>query len=154
MSESPLTDLHGLVHIASRKLTGIDVDQHCFQFTAGANQDTVRALLASISDVRELTFFDAEHPQLSDPGAYISLVRSSEGLLAQRANHGWSSAWIPIAQDEAVRYLQLCMTFHTQPSSEQLTFTEPSNWRRRRSVSKWRWSSFRRYLNKRLARAV
>jgi hypothetical protein len=154
MSEPPLTNRYGLVHIASHKLVGIDVDQHGYQFTPHADQDTVRVLLACISDVRELTFFDAEHPQLSDPGAYISIVRSSEGLLAQCANHGWSSPWIPIAQDEAVRYLHLCMPFHTPPSSEQLTFTEPSNWRRRRSVSKWRWSLFRRYLNKRLARAV
>ena len=164
MSEPPLRNVPGLVHVASGKLAYIDVDRHSYEFGTDANYETVRAILNCVSDQRELTFFDAEHPQLSDPGAYISVVRSTavtrpppagpDGLLAQRGNHGWSSSWIPVTESEAERYLLLCIPFHTASSAEQITFTEPSNWRRRRSVSRWRWNSFRRYLNKRLAAGV
>ena len=164
MSEPPLTNVPGLVHVESGKLAYVDADRHSYQFSTDANYETVRAILSCISDQRELTFFDAEHPQFSDPGAYISVVRSTsvtraapapaDGLLAQRSNHGWSSSWILITEDEAERYLLLCIPFHTAPGGERITFTEPSNWRRRRSVSRWRWTLFRRYLNKRLAPAV
>jgi hypothetical protein len=135
-------------------MAGIEVAEHSYQFTPDAGYDTIRALIACITDVRELTFFDAEHPQLSDPGAYVHVVRPPGGLLAQCGNHGWSSSWIPIGQDEAERYLHLCIPFHTGPDAEQITFSEPSNWQRRRSVSKWRSASFRRYLNKRLKGAA
>lgn len=152
MSGSPITGIIGLVSVASRTLPGIDVHQHSYQFTGDATDITVRALLAGVSEARELTFFDPGHPQRTEPGAFISLVRSPEGLLAQAANHGWSSSWVPIGQDEAERYLQLCMPFHTQPQSEQLVFTEPSNWRQRGSVSKKMSGSFRSFLAERLAR--
>lgn len=154
MSEPPIAKLPGLAYVASRKLPDVDAYQHCYQFTIDADDETVRGLLACISDVRELTFFDPEHPQLTDAGAYISMVHSPEGFLAQAANHGWSSSWVPIEHEEAERYVRLCVPFHIQPQSEQIVFTEPSNWRRRRSVSRSRWAPLRRYLNKRLAGAV
>ena len=164
MSELPISNVRGLLHVASRELAHSDVDQHSYQFSSEANYETVRAILSCVSDLRELTFFDAEHPQFSDPGAYISVVRSTavtpgppggpEGLLAQRGNHGWSSSWIPVTEPEAERYLLLCIPFNMASSAEHITLTEPSNWRSRRSVSRWRWNSFRRYLNKRLAPAV
>jgi hypothetical protein len=164
MHEPPITNVPGLVHVASGKLAFSDVDRHSYQFGADANYETVRAILSCVSDRRELTFFDAEHPQLSDRGAYISVIRSTavtrpppagpDGLLAQRSNHGWSGSWIPVTEDEVERYLLLCIPFHTASSAEHVTFTEPSNWQSRRSLSRWRWNSFRRYLNKRLAPAV
>ena len=154
MSEPPIGNVPGLIHVASRRLAGTDVDQHSYHLNADADSETVRLLLACTTDLRELTFFDATHPQLSDPGAYVHLVRSPDGLLAQCGNHGWSSSWIPIEQAEAERYLRLCIRFHIPPDAEQITFTEPSNWRTRRSVSRWRWASFRRYLKKRLKSAA
>ena len=146
----PLIDVLGVTLLQSRALPGIHVVQHEYRFTAEADGETVSAVLSCVSGDRELTFFDAEHPQLSDPGAYISLVRSPDGLLAQSGNHGWPSRWIPITEQEAQRYLQACIPYNCGFESELLTFSQPSNWRKRRSVSRSRWNSFRRYLNKRL----
>jgi hypothetical protein len=164
MSEPPITNVPGLVLVASGKAAGSDVDSHSYKFGTDANHETVRAILSCVSERRELTFFDAEHPQFSEPGAYISVIRSTavtrpapagpDGLLAQRSNHGWSGSWIPVTDDEVEQYLFLCIPFHTASTAEHITFTEPSNWGTRRSISRWRWNSFRRYLKKRLAPAV
>lgn len=154
MSQLSVLDVPGLVCVKSQRHADSQLRRDSYQFTADATSTTVEALPSVVSEVCELMFFDAEHPQISDPGAYINLVRSPDGLLAQSANHGWSSSWIPITHEEAARYLRLCMPFNTPPSKHCVIIWEPSNWRMRRSISRWRWASLRRTLNKRLKGAV
>lgn len=146
----PLVNVSGVVFLESRTLPGIEVEQHYYQFTGEADRDTVLAVLVRVSADRDLIFYDAEHPQLTEPGAHITLVRSPDGLLAKSGGHGWSSRWVPITDQEAERYLESCIPYNSEPASERLTFSQPSNWRRLGSVSRSRWNSFRRYLNKRL----
>jgi hypothetical protein len=140
-----------LVYVTSRTLQDGAVDTQYYHFTTDADEATVRAVLAPVSERCELTFFDAQHPQVTDPGAYIHVVHMVNRWIAQCGNTGWSSSWVPVTEDQATRYLLLCIPFHSPPNAQYVTLTEPSNWRQRGQVSTWRWNSFRRYLKRRLA---
>jgi hypothetical protein len=50
-------------------------------------------LLSWLPSNCELNYFDPNYPQISDPGAYVSVVKHGEGLAMFRGNHGWSSGW-------------------------------------------------------------
>lgn len=73
-----------------------------------SSEDTQRlpgmlsALLEAVPIGLNLRFFDHFHPQFSDPGAYIHIVKKPEGFVAMKGNHGWSSRWQAITAREAV----------------------------------------------------
>ena len=85
MSLSHLNNLKGLLPSRS------DQWQNDYQFTEEADVETVRVLPGCVYNGYELSFSDADHPPTSDPGAYITLARASEGFVAMCAHHGWSS---------------------------------------------------------------
>ncbi|MDV6374442.1 hypothetical protein [Deinococcus arenicola] len=54
------------------------------------------ALLGAVQPGQELAFYAADHPSVSDPGAYIRVQCHGQILLRQAANHGWSSDWLRV----------------------------------------------------------
>lgn len=54
----------------------------------------IESLLAWLPPERELFFWDNFYPQLSDPGAGVSVQRSQDSFYYQLGNHGWSSRWL------------------------------------------------------------
>lgn len=85
MPKPPIAEVAGLVYVTSRAFSDIGVEHHYYTFAPDATMDAVHALLNAVSDVRELMFFDAEHPQISDPGAYIHAERGPTGVCSWRA---------------------------------------------------------------------
>ena len=58
-------------------------------------------LLERLRPGQQLAFYAADHPSVSDPGAYIWVQRESGGtLLRKAANHGWSTDWKVVALPE------------------------------------------------------
>ena len=61
-------------------------------------------------------FFDYFHPQLSDPGAYVSIMKTSENTLCYKlGNHGWQSDINSITYERAKRYLLKNIEYNKSP---------------------------------------
>ena len=148
-TESPFF-VPGITHVGSHTTPGSVLVQHSYKFEATADDKTVVRLLREVTEKRDLTFFDADHPRLSDPGAYITLVRSGRQLLAMRGNHGWSSSWIAISDEEAARYLTMCIPFNGPSADESVTTFEPIDPLKRAGVDRSLKSDFRAFLDARL----
>ncbi|MBC8173583.1 MAG: hypothetical protein H7X71_06730, partial [Chitinophagales bacterium] len=52
-----------------------------------------------------IEFFDFFHPQISDPGAYVTVHKEKEVLKYELANYGWSSEWKTIDKDSLTNYI-------------------------------------------------
>ena len=52
-----------------------------------------------------IDFFDYYYPQISDPGAYVTVHKEDGQLKYELANHGWSSDWKSINRDSLVDYI-------------------------------------------------
>ena len=82
------------------------------QLTSEFSLIEAEALVDLVDDDLRLLFFDAEHPQRSDPGLYCYLQRVDGELYAQGANHGWSYPWLRITDSSAARWLWLCTHYN------------------------------------------
>lgn len=121
-----------------------------FAFSEQANVDTCAQLIECISDQDALWFFDRSHPQLSDPGAFISVQRDGDRLLAMRGNHGWSSHWIPITQVELVLYLHDCIAENTGTGIDSYELQLVQSKRLAGRVDASATADFRTFLNDRI----
>jgi len=66
----------------------------CFQITGQTTKSEISAFIKSLPQKYALSFFDNFHPQISDPGAYVTIQKMGGGILAHFiANHGWSTEW-------------------------------------------------------------
>ena len=57
-------------------------------------------LLERLRPGQQLEFYAADHPSVSDPGAYIWVQRQDDKLLRKAANHGWSTDWTAVTLPE------------------------------------------------------
>ena len=96
------------VHPRAHAYRAASTDAILLALSQEFSQASAAALVAAIEDDSRLLFFDAEHPQRSDPGLFVSLQRRDGALFVKGANHGWSYPWVPIAEPDAVRWLWLC----------------------------------------------
>lgn len=70
-----------------------------------ADINSIYDLLTSLSGNEELHFFDYFHPQWSDPGAYVTVVKYNNKYLYKIGNHGWGSNWHFIDIHRLSRYI-------------------------------------------------
>ncbi|MFV0393147.1 MAG: hypothetical protein ACK5LC_01940 [Coprobacillaceae bacterium] len=66
---------------------------------------TIKKLLEVFDEGYHIRFFDYFHKQISDPGAYINVVKDNDSFLFHKGNHGWSSEWITISTNNLVTYI-------------------------------------------------
>jgi len=53
-----------------------------------------------------LNFYDNFYEQISDPGAFVSVQKLKDSSFAYRlGNHGWTSEWTAITENELVDYI-------------------------------------------------
>ena len=81
----------------------LDATQTIIEYSLDNNAiGTIKRVVDLIDERCYIEFFDFYYPQISDPGAYVT-IRKENGLLEQQlGNHGWSSEWKPIAKDSLV----------------------------------------------------
>jgi len=76
------------------------------------SRTTVEALLMDLPALQSLSFFDADFPSPSDPGAYFRVEREHEiqadTHCVRAGNHGWSTDWRRIEIESLVIYLWGC----------------------------------------------
>ncbi len=151
MPISELEDIPGLHYLRTEKLFTVE---HTYWVAPDADMETVRALLRCVTPTRDLLFVDEGPPHLQgDPEAefFILFVGHSDGLLAQRGTHRWTSDWIPVSTEEAERYLEMCVLFGVRQHAREVRFSEPADPFRRGKINPAPDSGFRLYLNRRLA---
>jgi hypothetical protein len=68
-------------------------------------KEQIRSFFETIPDNFETIFFDYFHPQLSDPGAYVTVQRYGKDFLYMLGNHGWSGEWKLIEKKDLAEYL-------------------------------------------------
>jgi hypothetical protein len=56
----------------------------------GTGAAAFAAFLGALPPDHAATFFDPQHPSVSDPGAFVTVRRSGDRFEARAANHGWS----------------------------------------------------------------
>lgn len=90
------------------EIPGIEV-----AFSKRVKRNAAEALIASIADGKHLWFYDEQYDSPSDPGAFVTLVRTDGRLVAKWRNHGWSTDWLPLADAKAISYLWACRKENT-----------------------------------------
>lgn len=88
--------------------TLIDAPRNRFAFVREVTRDDVIKLVADIADGHRLWFYDEQYDSASDPGAFVTLVRTEGKLFATWNNHGWSMGWVPLSEEKAVAYVWAC----------------------------------------------
>lgn len=82
---------------------------HIFLFNEQASQTSVHQVLSLLPERGQISFFDSAHPQISEPGAYVTYRRvANDEFFVRFANEGWKSHWFVLSEDEAVAYLWDC----------------------------------------------
>ncbi|MGZ9222429.1 MAG: hypothetical protein ACXW4Q_09990 [Anaerolineales bacterium] len=84
-----------------------------FALNADADENTIKSLINDIPSQKVVMFFDKDHPSPSDPGAYVEFMRVDNQYIMKRSNHGWSSRWRVVHNEELENYLQKCSNIHT-----------------------------------------
>ena len=67
-------------------------------------KDLIGQVIDKLDERCAIKFFDNFHPQISDPGAYVTVHKENGQLKYELANHGWSSAWKTILKDSLTDY--------------------------------------------------
>ncbi len=101
-------------------LTVVNGGRSELAFAKDATLASVTALVGKIHDGMELWFYDEEFDSPSDPGAFVTLVRNGDLLLARWKNHGWGAGWIVLSDEEAARYLWACRGENTIGASNAI----------------------------------
>ena len=68
-------------------------------------KDFIGQVIDKLDERCAIKFFDYFHPQISDPGAYVTIHKENGQLKYELANHGWSSDWKPISKDSLTEYI-------------------------------------------------
>lgn len=148
--DEPLTSIPGVTLRETRQLW-LELAVREYVVDSEFDAKDVPQLLRAVTESDELTFFDSKHPQLSDPGAFIALIREGTPLLIKHGNHGWSSAWIRTTEADASRYLALCLSDLSTPESRRFSVIGPIRPEHRGRRAWWPWPALRRHLKRRLA---
>jgi hypothetical protein len=140
--------------IKGLKLVEISHEGFKYTFDKATNQETVISLIQEITENKTLSFFDGKHPKISDPGVYIIVTKKEGKMFAHCDNHGWSSKWVEVKEDDLINYIMLCIPYNDLESEEGIYLSESEEPLRHAKISKFRFSYFRRYLNKRLKKSL
>lgn len=76
-----------------------------FQLDSATTKEFIGAIVDKLDAKCEIDFFDYFHPQISDPGAYVTVYKENGQFKYELANHGWSSDWKIISRDSLVDYI-------------------------------------------------
>ena len=94
------------------RFPGFDHSPYASGQALKANQKTTLAdyqhLLASLPEDQMLSFFDRDHPSVSDPGAEITVFRLGDAYFTRARNHGWSGPVERVDPQRLTLRLQRC----------------------------------------------
>lgn len=82
----------------------------------GSGKALISRILENMNEYNSFHFFDYYHPQLSDPGAYVTLMKTVENNLCYKlGNHGWESDVNSITYERAKRYIFKNIEYNKSP---------------------------------------
>lgn len=97
----------------------------CYIVSFSVLESTVELVLNILNNIQEdisLNFYDFFHPELSDPGAYVTMMKTIEGNLCyQLGNHGWQSNINSITFERAVRYILKNIEYNKSPAQNNFS---------------------------------
>lgn len=102
---------------AAQNIPGIEV-----VFAKRAKRAAAVALVANIGEGKRLWFYDQQYDSPSDPGAFVLLLRTEGKLLAEWRNHGWSTDWLPLTEEQATSYLWACRKESTSGADNAINY--------------------------------
>jgi hypothetical protein len=94
-STPPATDTRRLNISDQETLTLMEKTVIELPISASTTKETIGKYVDKLDERCSLEFFDFFHPQISDPGAYVSVHMEKGKLTYMLGNHGWTSAWKP-----------------------------------------------------------
>ena len=100
-----LKSLKGLVIKDAEKLWWDATPRFKLAIDKDTTKEQIQSFFDTIPNNFEVFFFDFFHPQISDPGAYVTSQRNGVNFLYMLGNHGWSNEWKEIGKSELVEYL-------------------------------------------------
>ncbi|MBN2294813.1 MAG: hypothetical protein JXM70_20455 [Pirellulales bacterium] len=83
-----------------------------FVFKDGVDLDSVDQLLSELPDGYTISFFNADFPQWSDPGAYFDILRYKSDLYIKAGNHGWMTEFKKESVEVLKRLIWACIEFN------------------------------------------
>ncbi|MGE3801836.1 MAG: hypothetical protein AB7H80_12525 [Candidatus Kapaibacterium sp.] len=76
-----------------------------FPLSDSTTQEAIGHVVDKLDERCAIDFFDYFHPQISDPGAFVTVHKEGEELKYMLGNHGWTSEWKPITRDSLIEYI-------------------------------------------------
>lgn len=81
-----------------------------------SDNDLISRILENIDEYNSFHFFDYYHPQITDPGAYVTLMKTvGNNLCYKMGNHGWESEINSITYERAKRYILKNIEYNKSP---------------------------------------
>ncbi len=76
-----------------------------YPLDTSTTKDSIGLVIDKLDERCAINFFDNFHPQISDPGACVTVHKEKGQLMYELANHGWSSEWKVISKDSLIDYI-------------------------------------------------
>lgn len=124
-----IQNLKGLEVIEDIKTWWNENPSFRIRIDANTTKEQIKLFLETLPKNFEISFFDFFHPQLSDPGAYISVQANGSSFLYMLGNHGWASCWKRINKSKLIDYI-----FNNREHNEEYLCI----YRIRRIAKRWR----------------
>ncbi len=68
---------------------------------------SIQKLLEWLPVKWKLGFYDKFYPSMTDPGAYVSVLRKEEVFIYKLGNHGWSSDWLKQSRELIAAWMHM-----------------------------------------------
>jgi uncharacterized protein YbjT (DUF2867 family) len=141
-----MNESQGIRHVRDDPVHGSEAVVRVFEFMGPATELSCESLVAKLSTGFQLGFWDQE---FGPAGGYACVERLDSEFVAKCADYGWSTAWIPITRAEVIAWLIACADSPSAPDGRDVFIVgpilDPAS-----KVSRWRWSTVRRYLKRRI----
>jgi len=102
---SEIQDLKGLEVIGDLRLWWNENPRFQIKIDLNTTKEQIKLFIDTLPNCFEISFFDFFHPQLSNPGAYVSVQHHGPSFLYMVGNHGWSSRWKKISKSKLIDYI-------------------------------------------------
>ena len=100
-----IQNLKGLEVIEDIKTWWNENPSFRIRIDVNTTKEQIKLFLETLPKNFEISFFDFFYPQLSDPGAYISVQANGSSFLYMLGNHGWASCWKRINKSKLIDYI-------------------------------------------------
>ena len=102
---SEIKRVSGLFFLNEVSHRPIEKPYFAFKIDSLTTLHNISLFLDTFPEDFQFSFFDNFYPQISDPGAYLTIQHYNNNFIYQLGNHGWSSEWKIMIKSDLIDYM-------------------------------------------------